>query len=381
MKFALILFLLLGGLCFAGDWRAVADDMSLLELVERSLECSGENRPALESALSEAEPEILPGVVFMIANSPAVNLAGFDTNSLLAEIRFAYRTRELFPWVAEIGDDLFLHYVLPNQVTQEPLTYYREFFLDELLPLVDTLKTATDAAIAVNYWCGERVKFQQTQRQDQGVFQTLSSGFGRCEEMMIVHVSALRSVGIPARQAWTPYWATSDNNHAWTELYADGAWHYTGACEPRPTLDDAWFTNTSRRAAVIFSVAMGVPPRGTDIIYREREKFAIINSFPHYVESPAVVNVFADGDSVNVYLCVFNFGALRPIMRLTAENGEPATLHIGRGEFFITAGDGESFDWAKVEADFGDTVNLTLEPRPMDEMGAQAFWLRYPVLE
>jgi transglutaminase-like putative cysteine protease len=366
-------------LCFAADWHSTILDDSLHAKIERNLDNAGENRIFLEEALVETDPSIRPGVAFLIANSPAINLVAFDKDSLIEEVRLAYEAKDRFHWGDEISDDLFLHYILPNQVSQEPLTYYRRFFLDQLGPILDTIETASQAAIAVNYWCGERVGFKQTQRQDQGVFHTLSSGYGRCEEMMIVYVSALRAVGIPAREAWTPYWATSDNNHAWTELYADGKWHFTGSCEPKPTLNNAWFNKTAKRAAVIMSSAFGVPEKGTDIIYRKRENYAIINSLPYYVDNPAILTVDAGAESTDVFLAVFNFGAIRPIMRRNTGDSTSVTLTVGHGDFILYAGSDSTFAWSKTHAEFGDTTHVALRPSPENTLGTNRFWLRYPV--
>ena len=54
-------------------------------------------------------------------------------------------------------------------------------------------------------------------------------------------VTALRSIGIPARQLYVPWWAHCDDNHAWVEAQVDGSWHYLGACEPEEALDRGWF--------------------------------------------------------------------------------------------------------------------------------------------
>ena len=365
--------------CFAGNWQSTVEDDSLRAKIERSLDEAGENRATLEEALVEAPPAIRPGVAFLIANSPAINLVAFDRDSLIEEVRLAYEAKNRFPWGRDLSDDLFLHYVLPNQVSQEPLTYYRKYFLDQLGPILDTVKTGSQAAIAVNYWCGARVGFKQTQRQDQGVFNTLSSGYGRCEEMMIVYISALRAVGIPAREAWTPYWATGDNNHAWTELWADGSWHFAGSCEPKPTLDNAWFSKTVKRAAVVMSSAFGVPDKGNDIIYRERENYAIINSIPYYIEKPAVLRVDAGAESTDVYLAVFNFGALRPIMRRNTGDSSAVTLTVGHGDFILYAGSDSTFAWSKIHTEFGDTTRIALRPKRGATLGENSFWLHYPL--
>ena len=77
------------------------------------------------------------------------------------------------------------------------------FLLDAIGPRVEGAASMTEAALEVNRWCGERVTFKPTGRRDQGVFETLAAGYGRCEELVILHVSALRSVCVPAREAWT----------------------------------------------------------------------------------------------------------------------------------------------------------------------------------
>ena len=375
---AIIVICILAAFASAGNLENLVEDDSLRAKIERNLKDIGENRRILESALEDAEPEIRPGVAFLLGNSPAVNLIAYNKDSLLEEVRLAYKARNRFPWGEEIADQLFFHYVLPNQVSQEPLTYYRKYFLDNLGPILDTIETGSQAAIAVNYWCGERVRFEQTQRQDQGVFHTLSSGYGRCEEMMIVYVSALRAVGIPAREAWTPYWATSDNNHAWTELWADGDWHYAGSCEPKPTLDNAWFNKTARRAAVIMSSAFGVPETD-EILYRKREHYAIVNSMPHYVEKPALLIVETGAESTQVYVAVFNFGAIRPIMRQNTGDSTSVDFVMGHGDFIVYAGDKDRFAWAVVHTEFGETTGITLTADKKGTIAKDEFWLRYPV--
>lgn len=372
-----IFILLFCSIVYSGGWRDRISDDSLRTKVEKNLAESGENRIRLEDALNRAPQDILNGVAFLIANSPAVNLIAYHPDSLLNEVSLAYEARRKFPWGKEISEALFLYYVLPNQVTQEQLTYYRKYFMDNLSPILDTVKTASQAAVAVNYWCGERVRFQQTQRQDQSAFQTLSSGYGRCEEMMIVYVSALRSVCIPAREAWTPYWATGDNNHAWTELWADGEWHFAGSCEPQPTLDNAWFNNTVKRAAVIMSCAFGVPKTDEEI-YRKRENFAIINSTPYYIPKPARLTVETDAESTNVFLCVFNFGAIRPIMRFNTGDSTRVSFSMGHGDYIIYAGNKDTFDWKKVRTEFGEETRVSLNPQKGKTLGQNAFWLRYP---
>ena len=82
-----------------------------------------------------------------------------------------------------------------------------------------------------------------------------NSARGRCGEESTLAVSAMRSVGIPARQCYVPRWAHCDDNHAWVEVWADGDWHYLGACEPEPVLDKGWFTAAASKAMLVHAKA------------------------------------------------------------------------------------------------------------------------------
>jgi len=48
---------------------------------------------------------------------------------------------------------------------------------------------------------------------------TIRTAYGRCGEESVLTVAALRAVGIPARQCYTPLWAHCDDNHAWVEAW------------------------------------------------------------------------------------------------------------------------------------------------------------------
>jgi hypothetical protein len=226
-----------------------------------------------------------------------------------------------------------------------------------------------EAALEVNRWCGEHVGFKPTQRRDQGVFETLASGYGRCEEMMIVHISALRSVGIPARQTWTPFWAVSDNNHAWTEIWVDGSWHYAGACEPSDRLDDAWFNESVKGAALVCSSVFGPAAEGEDV-YREEERFSIVNSIGHYLEPGTLVATVSEGGraapGIPVTVAVWNFGGLRAIARRESDESGEIEIRLGDGTYFICAGGPGAHDWslATIESGRAARIALALDDSP-----------------
>jgi hypothetical protein len=170
--------------------------------------------------------------------------------------------------------------------------------------------------------------------------------------MMIVHISALRSVGIPARQTWTPYWATTDNNHAWTELWVDGEWRYTGACEPRDALDDAWFNEAARNAAIVLSSVFG-KPAAADEAYRVEDRFSLVNSIARYTAPGRLtVSVSRNGapaEGIPVTVSVWNFGALRAVARQRSGADGVAGVTLGDGTYFVCAGEPEAWAWKLCE--------------------------------
>ena len=79
-----------------------------------------------------------------------------------------------------------------------------------------------DAILEVNHWCHERVTYEPSDARTSSPLQSIRTGRGRCGEESTFTVAALRSIGIPARQVYTPRWAHTDDNHAWVEAWADG---------------------------------------------------------------------------------------------------------------------------------------------------------------
>ncbi|MBD3368430.1 MAG: hypothetical protein GF405_09720 [Candidatus Eisenbacteria bacterium] len=335
-----------------------------LEAVAEAVERAGRNGPTLAHALSDAPAGDREALAFILSNMPTVDLARVERAFLLETVALAREARERFPWGATVPEDVYLTYVLPPRVSQEPLEPWRPFLYRELSARLEGTTSMREAALEVNRWCGERVGFQPTQRRDQGVFETLASGYGRCEEMMIVHISALRSVCIPARQAWTPYWAASDNNHAWTELWVDGAWHYTGACEPRDELDDAWFSGPAGEAALVLSAVFGEPAAGEDV-YRREERFALVNSTERYGPTGVLrVSCERAGGPVSderIAVSLWNFGALRAIAGPRTDEDGTAEIALGDGRYVVSAGDSLGHDWKLVSVTAGDTTDAALE--------------------
>ena len=126
--------------------------------------------------------------------------------------RHALALRRESPFCRSVPEDIFLHFVFCPRVNSEDLTDCRPFFFDRLLPRVRSL-SAEQAILEVNRWCAENMTYRASDDRTQNPMTSYNCGLGRCGEESTFAVTALRSVGIPARQIYAPLWAHCDDNH------------------------------------------------------------------------------------------------------------------------------------------------------------------------
>jgi transglutaminase-like putative cysteine protease len=344
-----------------------ADNLDSLLTVQRLR--AGSRADALFTPLTQPESQVSAvekaDYKFLLAYLPLADLASLDAATLLENIRLARRARSEFSWGPQITDELFRHFVLPHRVSQEPFVNgWRSQFFAVLAPRLKNL-SMTDAALEVNHWCHEVATYKPSDGRDQDPLTTIRAGLGRCEEEMILAIDALRSVGIPARQCYTPYWAHTDDNHAWTEVWADGAWHYFGACEPEPILNRGWFSNAATRAMLVVSTAYG-DYYGNEPVLKRYGSTTLVNSTAVYGKTHTLHVTLVDGQAkpvpqAKVIFNLFNYGCFMPAVALTTDSRGQVTIVCGQGTWFLTAGTDSAAALATATA--ADTaLTMTLAP-------------------
>ena len=353
-----------------------------------SLGLSGENVGSILNVLLQIPDRWLPGATYLVKNMPVEDLTVVTEEMLTDNLRIAYEVRANYPWAAGVSEDNFLQYVLPMRVSQEPLENWRPYFYDLLKDSVEGLQTLAEVTQVVRQVTGSLVGFRQTQRRDQGPFESIASGYGRCEEIMIVFIDGCRSVGVPARQAWTPYWTYQDNNHAWTEVLGDdGNWWDAESGRDVPAPGNTWVTQGCQRTAFVFSVPFGLPDPDDPNIYRYEDtpgsRYAILNSIPSYRDSTELrINVIdIDGTPMpdtDVYFSIWNFGALRPVAKSTTDENGLLTIKVGPGGYFISAGNQESGACEAIQIPEQEVYEMTLRLGMGAEFPPDTFWLRFP---
>ncbi|MCU0612110.1 MAG: transglutaminase-like domain-containing protein [Candidatus Eisenbacteria bacterium] len=344
------------------------------ERVAESWRLAGKQRGELEEFLAGVEDSLMEEASFLVANLPYRDLGVAQAAMLRENLIWAVKARESMPWGHAVPDELFLHYVLPHRVSQERWQSWRPFFYERLAGVLSECGGMTEAALAVNRWLDDQIDFVSTERRDQGPVTTVRRGIGRCEEMTIAFIAASRAVGIPARQCWTPWWSLADNNHAWAEVWADGAWHYVGAGEASEQLDRAWFSEPARHAAAVYSLCFG-RWAGRDV-YKAGERFSIINSTAVYaVSCTLLVRPLGEPGAVTAAVSVFNYGVFRPIAEQEIAPGGDVRFVVGAGTYLVMAGDDSRGFWrlAEVRPDSVTTVTEFLAPPAVP---AGFLWLR-----
>lgn len=289
---------------------------------------------------------------------PASDVAGVPLEVLAAYGRHALYLRERSPFCAEIPEDIFLHHVYYPRINSEDLVDCREFFYKMVQPQVEGLG-GTDAALAVNRWCAAQMTYETTDGRSINPITAYRCGLGRCGEESTFAVTALRSVGIPARQIYTPWWSHCDDNHAWVEVYVDGDWHFLGACEPEPFLDKGWFSSASSRAMLVCSRSffdfVGEGLAG-EALTQVSGSFRMYNQTHRYAETAPITVTVTDeagapltGALVRFY--VLNMANTARIAALeTDENGQ-VRLEAGLGSCLVEAEDHGHFAWAMATPD------------------------------
>ncbi|SEP07742.1 transglutaminase domain-containing protein [Paenibacillus sp. OV219] len=200
-----------------------------------------------EETLTEEEELALK---FLFAYMPISDMADYGGALFLNHVRQTLEIRKQVPWGSRVPDHLFLHFVLPYRVNTENIEDSRGILYRELAGRTAHL-SMEEAVLETNYWCHEKATYIGSDLRTLSPLSMVRNARGRCGEESTLAVAAIRSIGIPARQVYTPRWAHCDDNHAWVEAWADGKWHYIGACEPEARLDQGWFSPPARRAMLI----------------------------------------------------------------------------------------------------------------------------------
>lgn len=178
-------------------------------------------------------------------------------------LHYSLLAKSIYPWADALSREVYMEYVLPYAIANEPRTDYRQLLFDSLrdslkewerTPNADDFGTLNLDEIQTTI--KEVVKLINTRlwsilgRPDTPVIfkagltpriydpmSTIAYGHSSCTGLAILLIAAFRTVGIAARLAGTPsWWGSEENgNHSWVEVYLPdengGRWIFL---EPTP---------------------------------------------------------------------------------------------------------------------------------------------------
>lgn len=306
--------------------------------------------PILLSSLSASALTRQEALDFLYKSMSLPDRTDYSEQFYIDNVDASLRIRQEMPWGKTVPDREFLHFVLPVRVNNENLDNSRIVFFEELKDRVKGL-SMKEAILEVNHWCHEKVTYKPSDARTSSPLSSVSQAIGRCGEESTFTVAALRAVGIPARQIYTPRWAHTDDNHAWVEAWADGEWHFLGACEPEPVLDLAWFNAPASRGLLMNTNVVG-DYDGPEEVLLKQPLSTRINTTSNYapVATLPVEVVYSDGtpaDGAKVNFCIYNYSEYYPAVTKIADKKGNASLTAGLGDLLVWATDGNKFGFAK----------------------------------
>ena len=342
-------------------------DSAYLAQVENDLEArkvqiaNGDFFNIFSQELTTEEKEALE---FLYAYMPASDITCYSGDFFLKNVKTSFQARNEMPWGKVIPEEVFRHFVLPIRVNNENLDESRMVFYDELKDRVSSL-SLHDAVIEVNHWCHEKVIYTPSDARTSSPLASVKTAYGRCGEESTFTVAALRSVGIPARQVYTPRWAHTDDNHAWVEAWVDGDWYFFGACEPEPVLNLGWFNSPASRGMLMHTKVFG-KYKGKEEIMVETPIYTEINIIDNYAKSgkASVKITDTEGNAVEgatVEFKIYNYAEFYTVAKKQTDAEGKTWLSAGLGDMLVWASKDGKFGYGKVSFGKDEEVTIVLD--------------------
>ena len=301
---------------------------------------------------------------FLYAGMPLPDSVDYPREFWEANVKVAVKARHEMPWGEKVPGREWRHFVLPLRVNNEDLDSFRIVYYDELKERVKGL-TMYSAVLEVNHWCHEHVTYQPSDSRTSSPMNTLRSAIGRCGEESTFTVTALRTIGIPARQVYTPRWAHTDDNHAWVEAWVDGKWHFLGACEPEPILNLGWFNESASRGMLMHTKAFG-DYTGPEEVVSKTACYTEINVTKNYTDVATIKVTVLGQDSLpvegaTVDYRLYNYAEFYPIVSKQSDASGQSTLTCGKGDLIVWASKDGKFGFQKVSVGKESLINVYLD--------------------
>lgn len=361
-RFLCLLAVIFGTMTSCCSRHFISDNALRSEVLSDFHERLGSKGDSLLSQVPDIKER--EALAFLYAYMPWTDVAGHGVDFHKMNVEYSFKAREQMPWGKSVPEREFRHFVLPPRVNNEDLDSCRVVFFGELKDRVKDL-TMREAILEVNHWCHEKVVYTPSDARTSSPLASVKTAYGRCGEESTFTVAALRAVGIPARQVYTPRWAHTDDNHAWVEAWADGKWYFFGACEPEPILNLGWFNAPASRGMMMNTRVIGKYD-GPEEVLRRTERNTEINVTANYAPTAlARIKVTLEDGSpasdAKVEFKLYNYAEFYTIATKTTDEDGCAELSTGLGDLLVWASKDGKFGYAKVSSGAEEQVNIVID--------------------
>ena len=322
---------------------------------------------------AEMSAECRKALEFLYAYMPWPDVADYPLDFHLAQTECALQARKEMPWGSQVPEREWLHFVLPTRVNNENLDEFRTTCYEELKQRVKGM-SMEQAVMEVNHWCHEHVTYKPSDSRTSSPLASMKTATGRCGEESTFTVAALRAIGIPARQVYTPRWAHTDDNHAWVEAWVDGKWYFLGACEPEAVLNLGWFNQPASRGMLMHTKVFGRYDGPEDVISRTA-CYTEINVTSNYARTARTTVTICDASGkpaagAKVEFKIYNYGELYTVQTAQADADGKASILTGLGDMVVWASQGGAYGFAQFTGGKASDVKLTLIHKAGDAFSA-----------
>lgn len=362
---------------------------SLTRKIEKQYEewmtCCPKKKQEVDAWMEQADLDESICMKFLYAYMHPCDIISTDANTIASYVKATLSMYQNIPYAKQVPPELFFTYVLSVRVNNEDLDESRAWLYQELADRVKEKKTMLEAALEVNYWCYEKATYIPSDNRTLAPLGMCNSARGRCGEESTLAVSAMRSVGIPARQCYVPRWAHCDDNHAWVEVWTDGDWHYLGACEPEPVLDKGWFTAAASKAMLVHAKAFSDLESSAEIAYKT-PLYALMNVTERYAECEKLTVTVQyhkkPVQDVPVSFCLVNYSELFALHKENTKADGTVSFVTGKGDLYVCAVYNGKYLGKKVDVRIQQSVVLEMEnavlPEESKELLEECFDLNPP---
>ena len=152
------------------------------------------------------------------------------------------------------------------------------------------------------------------------------------------------------------------------EAWADGQWHFIGACEPEPVLDLGWFNAPASRAMLMHTKVFGRYD-GPEEVVLESPNYTEVNLIDHYATTARadfrVVNATGKPvEGARVDFCIYNYAEFYPAVSKYTDADGRTFLSSGLGDLLVWASKDGAYGYAKCSFGKDKEVTVTLGQVP-----------------